>query len=499
MKKRLRNLMSVIMTTILIVTMGAMQAFAATASGSSTVPDNGHTYEVYQIFTGELHEGVLSNLKWGKNGTGTQGTAVPQEVIDALEAATAAASDTAKLEVIERYVNLESTCWNTVNHSNPLRDVPLGYYLIKDKDIAFEDDVATTYVVKVVGNVDLEPKSDKPTITKKVKDTNDSTGEISDWIDSVDYDIGDLVPFQLTGTVAHNYGDYSTYRYVFHDKASDGLTFMSDSVKIYIDGTLLDSAYDDEWEIVYPATDGDTFDIVFANLKNIPAVRAGSVITVEFKARLNENAVIGYVGNINDAALEYSNNPNTGQEGSTSKTPYDRVRVFTYRTIINKVDEKEVPLAGADFKLYKLVVTDNTEEWREIEVSVNAAGTVFTFDGLDDGRYKLVETVTPSGYNSIDDIYFTVNARHEFESDDPKLIELTVTETTEAGASIATGEIRFTAVYDEDLEAITATVINQSGAVLPETGGTGTKVFYLLGGCMVAGAVILLVTRKRLH
>ena len=39
---------------------------------------------------------------------------------------------------------------------------------------------------------------------------------------------------------------------------------------------------------------------------------------------------------------------------------------------------------------------------------------------------------------------------------------------------------------------------NKSGATLPETGGIGTTLFYVIGALLVVGAGVLLVTKKRM-
>ena len=79
-----------------------------------------------------------------------------------------------------------------------------GYYLVKDKDGSVSgQDSYTKFIWEVVGNdVSAKVKSSVPTSEKKVKDTNDTEGTKTGWQDSADYDIGDKVPFQLTGTVA---------------------------------------------------------------------------------------------------------------------------------------------------------------------------------------------------------------------------------------------------------------------------------------------------------
>lgn len=107
MKKLCAILLLIAMTTAL-----AVPAFAAEGTFTITAPDNGHTYEVYQIFTGSYSQGILSNVKWGQNGTGTEGEAVSSEIITELTGTTG--NDTAKLAVISKYVNLESNEFGTV-------------------------------------------------------------------------------------------------------------------------------------------------------------------------------------------------------------------------------------------------------------------------------------------------------------------------------------------------------------------------------------------------
>ena len=41
-------------------------------------------------------------------------------------------------------------------------------------------------------------------------------------------------------------------------------------------------------------------------------------------------------------------------------------------------------------------------------------------------------------------------------------------------------------------------IVNKSGSLLPSTGGIGTTIFYVVGGILVIGAGILLVTKKRM-
>ena len=69
---------------------------------------------------------------------------------------------------------------------------------------------------------------------------------------------------------------------------------------------------------------------------------------------MNKDAEIGLPGNPNKVYLEFSNNPNSGGEGDTGKTPEDKVIVFTYELDVTKVDgeDADTKLKDAEFKLY---------------------------------------------------------------------------------------------------------------------------------------------------
>lgn len=494
MKRTWRMIAGVIAAIAMAVAglLGVGTAYAADGTYTITVPANNHTYEVYQIFTGDYSEGVLSNVKWGQNGTGTEGEAVDAAIITALTKVNTG-TDAEKLAVIKTYASLDSSNkYGEVSKERPLTNVPAGYYLIKDKDnsLAGQDDAYTLYVVKVVGNVDITPKSGVPESQKKVKDVNDSTGATTGWQDSADYDIGDEVPFQLTATIGDRYADYKVYKLTFHDAQSKGLNFNKDSVKVYVDNdgeqseTPINAS---NYQVVTEGLEsGCTFEIQFADLKTITGatVKAGSVIRVEYTSTLNQSANIGSQGNPNKMHIEFSNNPNDETGDETGETPGDKVIVFTYKTVINKVDDQNKPLAGAQFTLQKKQ-SDGT--WKDVAAATVDGGTKFTFTGLDDGDYRLTETVTPAGYNTIDPIEFTITATHTENSDDPKLADL--------NGNVTTGEISFTPNKSDG--SLTATVVNKKGSMLPETGGVGTALLYTVGGILVIGAIVLLVARSR--
>lgn len=497
--------MKKLMAALLAVAMVCAMAIPAFADGSSststaavtrytiTAPKNGHTYEIYQIFTGDYdasQPSMLANIKWGKNGTGTAGDAVEQTVLDALSKVASYTSDNDKLTVIEKYIDLSTAPLVTITNGGTANDVVGGYYLIKDQDGTVpSSETYTPYIVSVVCDITIKPKSNEvPKFTKKLKDTNDTTGAISGWQDSADYDIGDDIPFRLQGTVSKDFDSYKTYYYAFHDVEEKGLTFDPSSVKVFVGdeetGTKIDAS---NYTVVTNPADGCTFEIVFDDLKNIPSVTAKSIITVTYESTLNGNAVLGAQGNVNTAKLEYSNNP---RGNGTGTTPWDNVIVFTYKVVVNKVDQDNNPLVGAQFTL-----TKKTKNGTDVvkTMTIDSSETQFTLSGLDDGEYTLTETVTPAHYNTISPITFTVNADH------------TITWETERREDILTslsgdkkvGEITFS--VDKTAGTLTTNVINNIGTTLPGTGGIGTTIFYVIGGGLMVAAAILLITKKRME
>ena len=492
--KHIKRLASVLLALVMAVAL-AIPAFADETTYSITINNSaeGHTYEAYQIFTGDLAtdeagKKILSNIVWG-SGISEAGQTALADAAAKAETLKTEADAKAFAKEVAPYLTTAAGSASTVSDGKyVISGLAAGYYLVKDQDasLAGDSDAYTEYIIKVVADVTADPKSSVPTVEKKVKDTNDSTGETSGWQDSADYDIGDSVPFQLKATLANNVSAYTTYKVVFHDTLSTGLTY-NDDAKVTFNDTDVTSYFTINKE-------NGALTISCGNVKAFSATDS-SVITVEYTATLNDSATVGSDGNTNKVKLEYSNNPNKSGEGAneTGNTPEDKVVVFTYKTIINKVDGENKPLTGAAFKLEKLIkgVEGAEDTWtlvKEFTVDEGNPASAFEFTGLDDGTYKLTETVTPAGYNTIDPITFTITAAHSAEAADPTLTSLV--------GSATAGEITFTANTTEG--SLSANVVNKSGATLPETGGMGTTVFYVVGSVLVLGAGVLLVTKKRM-
>ena len=496
MNKVLKGLVAVVSTAAMAIA-GFAGAASATAADTYdiTVPQTDtHTYSVYQVFTGDLSNGTLSNIQPGRNfntnnADGKSAAAAAAEIAQV----SASSDNTAKLAAITPYVDLTGSAFGEVSAANKL-SAHAGYYLLKDKAAVTGDDAATLFIVQVNGPVTVNRKADKPTFEKKVKDVNDSTGDKSVWQDSADYDVNDEVPFQLTATLPTNGADfaaYKTYKLVFHDQQSAGLTFKPETVAVKYEGTTLNP---ESYALGQNPTDGHTFDITITNAKAVKdangsaiTVAAGGKFTVEYKSELNENAVIGAAGNPNEAYLEFSNNPNVGGEGNTGETPTDKVIVFTYQLDINKTFNGGTPDNDLPkFKLYKLDKDTNATitDLGEVNITKTADGEyTASFKRVDDGKYKLVETHTPAGFNTAADTIFEITAGHDVLSDNPTLTSLKINQTD---GNKTNGTVQ-------------ADVVNVKGSNLPSTGGMGTTVLYAAGAAIVLVAAfgIAFAVRRR--
>ena len=524
----MKKLVGILLTLAMVVAM-SITTFAeengttpSTTSNTTqytiTAPNNGHTYEIYQIFTGDFKKeqtvNVLSNVKWGTNGTGEFGTAVEESVLNALKGVNAEGKSNAdKLNIIKSYAKLTNPFKTLPENGQLTVQVPAGYYLIKDADKSVTgDDVYTTYLVSVVGNVTITPKGNKPTVVKKLKETNDTTGETSDWQDGADYDIGDIVPFELTGTLPSNYADYKTYKYVFHDTLSEGLTYKGDA-KVFVKNGESEADVTSSFTVNFGT-------ITCNDLKGIEdvTITKDSKIIVRYSATLNEHAKYGKQGNPNEVCLEYSNNPNytgAGENSPTGQTPLDAVIVFTYKLDANKVEPDgengTKPLKGAGFTLFKIVPGTETGTTLENQIGAEVKGTdktEFSWPGLDAGKYVLRETTTPAGYNTAADIEFEIEGAYVETTDTNGVASGTKPELTglvvkDSSGNTISGDAEtgatFTATLDSTRSDISTNVVNRKGTNLPETGGMGTTILYVVGAILVIGAGILLVTKKRMN
>lgn len=429
-----------------------------------------------------------------------------------------------------------------------IEGLPAGYYLVKDKDDTLDGtaDTATDYIVQVLGNVAMEPKdSGIPTLEKKVAEQGKGDegkydldgGYGTHYNDVADWNIGDRVPFKLIGSIP-DMDAYDTYQYIFHDTISAGLRLDIDSFDVYVAQEKNQDPVALGWKEIpaanYELTQtADGFTLKIDNLKEFPYVdeEGRNYILVFYDAVVSTEAVIGLPGNENSAYLEFSNNPNGD---GTGRTEDDKVIVFTYELDGTKVDgETQAALQNAQFVLLNgakseaaVVVDGKVTEW--IKFGTQADGTkleipttyegwttlaqqhngliltsdengLFNIAGLDDGTYFLREIQAPNGYNLLEnDVELVITADtangQEWDGDPATALEgLNMTFNVVDAEEVPT-EVEGVLVGG----TVGITVENNQGATLPETGGMGTTLFYIIGGLLVVGAGILLVVRIRM-
>ncbi|WP_288274791.1 isopeptide-forming domain-containing fimbrial protein [uncultured Streptococcus sp.] len=471
--KKFKLFLATLVAALLILVGGKAMAY------DITVKDGGAgTYEAYQIFTGDLSsdETTLSNIEWG-NGITDAGKAALQEkygVTSAAEVAEKLGSAGADAKAAKDFAKAAG---QYLQNATGLTGHEAGYYLVQNKTVG-SNEAYTNYILEVLKNVTVTPKTSIPSVTKKVKETNDTTGIKTDWQDFADYDRWDDVPFQLTATLPENLDDYETYYFELLDKLSPGFTLNKDTIKIYLDNGETKTEVTKSFKF-------NDLDFKIDNLKVLEGITASSKIIVEYTAKLNDKAVHGSSGNPGNVELVYSNNPNnTGVGASTGKTPESIVKVYTYEAVFEEIDKNRESLKGAEFTLYKVVKDGDT--YKKVEVDKQTVGETekFSFTGRDAGEYILVETKTPDGYNTIKPIEFKIVTDYNEKLDPTKL----------EGES---GDAHFESNLSEG--SLTAEIISRKGSLLPSTGGVGTTILYSIGTILVLLSVVFLVTKKRME
>ena len=500
--KYMKKLMTLLAVLTLALTM-AVPAFAETTTPTKytiTINNGTGTYAAYQIFKGDLHEKTLSNIEWGDNVT-DEGRTKFGNAADKAKTITTEADAKAFAVEVAKYLTdpAAGTGTDSITVSGP------GYYLIKNTSVG-EGEVFTDYILRVVGDVKVNPKSGKPTLDKQIK--HNETGV---WGVVGDNQIGDTVEFRTLTTVPIVSG-YTQYTYVIHDEMSAGLTSnvrSNEDVTIKVnDETVLDKNY---YTVTVDEVNTNKFTVTVDVLNAIKDGKMveGNTLYTYYTGILNEKAKVYNDGKQdNKAYLEYSNNPH--DHATTNSTPVKVVYDWTFKMGVKKVDGADgTPLTDAKFVLSKEKNCDlgaigddgqphNTENlisliknsdgsytvapagYNGSVVNVMTAGDI-TINGLDDATvYYLYETKAPAGYNRLTAaVRFEITATYSDAGDNCTSVTATVNNDVQSSVSV--------------------NVRNNKGSTLPSTGGIGTTLFYVIGGVLMAVAAVLLVTKKRMN
>ena len=508
MKKFLSILMVLTMIFAISTTAFAAeeQTFELTIAGIL-----GHTYNVYQIYTGDVAEEngtlVLSNVRYGKNHIpvdGGVGDKVPEtELNDFLKSTDPSAYFRTQLSGDPYAVVNEERTAESVTI-----DVAAGYYLIMDvtaPSLLPDGQTPSPIILKIAEQTTIASKHATLVSTKKVDDKNDSNNDEDgeNWVDSADYDINDDVPFQMTVTLPETFNTYRQYEIAFHDKQAPGFD-APENFDVYIlkkDGTTkiqipaaaegahgysVLSCVSDECEY---GKDNCSFVVKIADVKALYGENTfenGDMIVVKYTSKLNENANVGRTGNENSM---YVCHPD-------GHTPEDAVTVLTYELKVNKIDgATKAALQGAGFTLMKWIHEEN--DWVAVgDEIVGGDITSFVWPGIDGGKYKLVETTTPELYNTLPPLEFVIDATHKdtWLADGNYALEDVIAKNL-AGTSVVFNDRNEQGLLDGKLEG---NIENFKGVILPETGAEGTFFLITCGALLILVSAVFMITRKKM-
>ena len=546
MKKAAKKLFAVLLALAMLSTL-AVPVFAADPPAADL---SGHTFDVYQIFKGTVaakagDNGLrLSNAEWGDGIV--QSLFVPDIAAYTLfekNPFTSFTTTTTAAEVVavmENWAENDSQnalnfarrayfCINkgTANRHSSQNGTSItfnedGYYLIVDATSTHNKDQARNFsnliLAKAGTSIEVTPKVVKPTVTKQVQtNTNLAAPEYGT---SASHAINEPFYFKLTATLPAStaYKYYRKYEVRFNDNCSNGITLddldTNLTVQIKCGAKTATLTAGTDYTLTHTTTPaGFTLFIQLINEFQFKSTTSsitvddlqtnGAEIEVTYKAHLNESAdVITYpaagttanVTNKNSVTLHYSNSPNNEDPLDTVHGTTTAAAAYVATFGVNNTKYADnlpadggAALAGAEFKLYNNPTCDATNEVKlyksgdyyypvgtsgkqAVEYMESAANGKFDIGGLDAGTYYLQETKAPDGYNTCGLIEIKINATLSNDT-----VDLT------------------------NAKSMVNNIVDQSGVVLPSTGGIGTTIFYVVGGLLMVGAAVLLVTKKRMQ
>lgn len=477
--KRMKKMLSLLLVMLMVASMG-VTVFAANGTGTIKVSNttNGQEYKAYKIFDATVSSD--NKIAYSIKNTDAWYSLVSAEDSPFQLTATST-SGTYNVSVKEGTEDKAVVTW--LNDQTPagspaatgtgngrelsLGTVDYGYYFITSS-LGGVVTVSSVNPNAVVIDKNQKPGWDPDPENPDDPDTGkfvSATGIDKSYDKTSTASINDTAYFKIAANVPAYAGKTQVKDYTFTDTLGDGFTYKND-MNLTIERVTLNAGTD------YTVTQNGQVITVVIHASVIQNYPSDAHVVMKYSATVDKDAVYE---NTNTAkmAWDYVTTP----EGDEPTPPTDtKTKTYVYGFNLVKVDsETQEKLDGAKFKLLdankkEIAVVSENGKYRvatEGETGVLIqAGNVKIF-GLDHGTYYLEETKQPDGYNML-------TAPYQFE-------------------------LKADAAYDTDgILQTPVEVENSSGTTLPETGGIGTTIFYVVGGILMVGAAVLLVTKKKM-
>ncbi len=503
----MKKIVSVLMALVMVLSL-SVSAFATSGTndntGSITVDKaiTGFTYGIYQILKLDSYDTNINSYiysatdawkSWVENPdaggkylvTNENGTVKWNGTATEASAAAFTKEAIAYAKATSTITPVATKTKTTDDTVVKFEDLNLGYWLV-DSSAG-----AVCSIDTVMPNTVIEEKNLIPPLDKKVQDKD------GNWQESISSRIGKTETFATKVTVYAG-----TQNLVYHDKMDTTLDYTKGSVLVYktpmSDGVQLVQGQDytvNEAPISHKDKDGNevtcTFEVAFTE-SFLNSITQATDITIVYKGVLNDTAIIAGAGNVNNAMLTF------GDDGYTG---WDPAIVYTYQFGIVKTDISNHILEGAEFELYYSANGDDKIDLVKDEPSYTGftpvsgvtyyrpatdaekAAEGYVSPKIEAGKacvwgirsgvaMYLEETKAPDGYNPLSERHH-ITALQDANN---------IPTFTDEG------------LYDRG----GVEVENLAGAQLPQTGGVGTTLFYVIGGVLFVGAAVVLITKKRM-
>ena len=499
-------LLALVMVFALATTAFAQDVTGEGGNGSITISNaaKGETYTIYKLFdatvsadhksiayTGEIPESLNEYFIADKNGyisattKAKEGDKMSEGLQNALKTWTEKEEPVATAESDGSALNFTGLAYGyyvvTTSQGNQAISVDstMPNVTIVDKNSSTPSKLTKTATATATGTDKSFSIGDTVTYTVRFKTSNyDGAGKDAKKI--VSYTIEDTLPeflkdVTVTSIIVDNDGNEAT---------------ITDQNQI----TVADHQFGADKKIVIKWYDEEKKEFLYNN---------GATIIITYTAVVTDKAAIDGAGNPNNVTVTWTT------EGSDKPGPgklEQKEIIYTYAIALKKVNDKGNPLPGAvfEFPFYVESTPDANGAYiyagktpgKDLTNRITTPDSgVIVVKGVKSGSYVIEEVTAPAGYNKLTDPVTvtavktgktTTNTTVYLDKDGKVVGEDSDAKVTEVNVDIAT------------IAATAVVVVNKAGTELPSTGGMGTTIFYVLGSALVLGAVVLLVTKKRM-